>query len=272
MTMSSTPIQVAPLTARIGAEIRGVDLREPLAAQSLAQVQAALAEYQVVFFRDQRLGLDSLQAFGRQFGELITHSGVAGVEGHPYVVAIHSDADSKYVAGENWHSDLTCNAEPPMGSILHLHTVPPIGGDTLFASMYAAYEGLSPRMKAYLDGLSAVHDGEHVYRPLTNDPNKRFPCSSHPIVRTHPVTGRKALFVNASYTTRINEVSKEESDAVLGYLYQHCTNPNFQVRFRWQPHSVAFWDNRCTQHLAVWDYFPQLRSGYRVTLKGDKPF
>jgi taurine dioxygenase len=269
--MATATIQVKPLTVRIGAEISGVDLREPLPPQQLAEVKEALARYGVIFFRDQPLTFDSQQVFGRQFGELITHSGVPSVKDQPYVVAIHSDANSKYVAGENWHSDLTCNDEPPMGSILYLHTVPEVGGDTLFASMYDAYDTLSPRMKAYLEGMTAVHDGEHVYRSMTTDPNKRFPCNSHPIVRTHPVTGRKALFVNSSYTTRIDGVSKEESDAVLGYLYQHCMNPNFQVRFRWRAHSVAFWDNRCLQHLAVWDYFPQLRSGYRVTLKGERP-
>ena len=138
--------------------------------------------------------------------------------------------------------------------------------------MYAAYETLSDRMKTYLEGLTAIHDGDHVYRPLFPDVDRRYPCSRHPIVRTHPVTGAKSLFVNASYVTRIPEVSKEESDAILAYLYTHCANPNFHVRFRWKPNSVAFWDNRCTQHLAVWDYFPQTRSGFRVTVAGDKPF
>jgi taurine dioxygenase len=269
--MTYDTIRVMPCTASIGAEIAGVDLARPLQDAQIGELRRAIAEHQVIFFRDQALDFDSQQRVGRYFGELMLHSGVAGVKEHPLVVAIHADAQSKYVAGENWHSDLTCDAEPPMGSILYLHTVPEVGGDTLFSSMYAAYEALSARMKAYLEGLNAIHDGEHVYRPLTDDPNKRFPCSSHPIVRTHPVTGRKALFVNRSYTTRIEGLPKDESDAVLGYLYAHCTNPNFQVRFRWKPHSVAFWDNRCTQHMAVWDYFPQVRSGYRVTIKGEKP-
>ena len=270
MAMYET-LQVSPSTLRIGAEISGIDLTRPLGDQQFSELHDAMTRYQVLFFRDQPIDHDSHKAFGRLFGPLAIHSGVAGLVDHPEIVAIHADADSKYVAGENWHSDLTCNAEPPMGSILYLHTVPPVGGDTLFASMYEAYDALSDRMKTYLDGLSAVHDGEHVYRPLTNDPNKRFPCSTHPIVRTHPHSGRKALFVNSSYTTQIVGVSKEESQAVLQYLYQHCANPNFQVRFRWQPHSIAFWDNRCTQHLAVWDYFPQIRSGFRVTVSGEKP-
>ena len=270
MAMYET-LQVSPSTLRIGAEISGIDLTRPLGDQQFSELHDAMTRYQVLFFRDQPIDHDSHKALGRLFGPLAIHSGVAGLVDHPEIVAIHADADSKYVAGENWHSDLTCNAEPPMGSILYLHTVPPVGGDTLFASMYEAYDALSDRMKTYLDGLSAVHDGEHVYRPLTNDPNKRFPCSTHPIVRTHPHSGRKALFVNSSYTTQIVGVSKEESQAVLQYLYQHCANPNFQVRFRWQPHSIAFWDNRCTQHLAIWDYYPEVRSGFRVTVAGEKP-
>jgi len=264
-------IRVEPCTPCIGAEISGVDLTRPLPKAAIDEIKKALAEHQVIFFRGQCLDHETHKSFGSRFGELIIHSGVAGLPEHPEIVAIHADATSKYVAGENWHSDLTCNAEPPMGSILHLHTIPRTGGDTLFASMYAAYDALSPRMKVYLEDLTAVHDGEHVYRPIVNDPTKQFPCSSHPVVRTHPVTGRKSLFVNASYTLRLNEVPKAESDAVLAFLYQHCANPSFQVRFRWQPHSVAFWDNRCTQHLAVWDYYPQVRSGYRVTIKGEKP-
>jgi taurine dioxygenase len=264
---------VKPLTLRIGAEVFGVDLSQPLSNAQAQAVHDALMQHQVIFFRDQdRLTHESHKAFGRLFGDLAIHSGVPGIDGHPEIVAIHADADSKYVAGENWHSDLTMNAEPPMGSILYMHTVPEIGGDTLWASMYEAYDALSDRMKAYLVGLTAVHDGDHVYRPLFPDIDRRYPCSTHPIVRTHPVTRRKALFINASYVIRIPEVSKEESAAILDYLYLHCTNPNFQVRFRWRPHSVAFWDNRCTQHLAVWDYYPQVRSGYRVTVAGDRPF
>jgi taurine dioxygenase len=264
-------IEVRPLTPRIGAEIGGIDISRPLSNRETAELHDAIARHQVIFFRDQHLTHDEHKAFGRAFGDLMIHSGVSGLPDHPEVVAIHADANSKNVAGENWHSDLTCNPEPPMGSILYLHTVPETGGDTMFASMYAAYDALSPRMKAYLEGLTAEHDGDHVYRPLFPDVDRRYPCSVHPIVRTHPVTGRKALFVNASYVTRIMEVPKAEGDAVLAFLYAHVTNPNFHVRFRWRPNSVAFWDNRCTQHLAVWDYFPQTRSGFRVTVAGDRP-
>jgi taurine dioxygenase len=270
-TAAYETIQVRPLTLRIGAEIDGVDISRPLSNQQTAELHDAIARHQVIFFRDQTLTHDQHKAFGRLFGDLMIHSGVAGLEDHPEIVAIHADARSKNVAGENWHSDLTCDAEPPMGSILYLHTVPETGGDTMFASMYAAYDALSPRMKAYLEGLTAEHDGDHVYRPLFPHIDRRYPCSVHPIVRTHPVTRRKSLFVNASYVTRIMDVPKAEGDAILGFLYQHIANPNFHVRFRWRPNSVAFWDNRCTQHLAVWDYFPQTRSGFRVTVAGDRP-
>lgn len=271
MTMALETLEVVPLTARIGAEIGGVDLAHPTKSQ-IEGISEALAAHQVVFFRDQDLDYESLKALGRAFGELAIHPGVPGLPDHPEVVAIHADETSRFVAGEDWHSDLTCNAEPPMGSILYLPTVPGVGGDTLFASMYAAYEALSARMKAYLDGLTAVHDADHVYRPLFPDVDKRYPCNTHPVVRTHPVTGRKALFVNSSYTLRIVELPEHESAAALDFLYRHCTNPNFHVRFRWRPRSVAFWDNRCTQHLAVWDYFPATRSGFRVTIAGDRPF
>ncbi len=266
-------IAVRPLTRRIGAEIEGVDLGAPLSNRQVEEIRRALLHHQVIFFRDQRnLTHEAHKAFGRRFGELAIHSGVPGIEGHPEIVAIHADATSKFVAGEDWHSDLTADAAPPMGSILHLHTVPEVGGDTLFASMTAAYEALSEKMKAYLQGLVATHDADHVYRPLFPDVDRKYPCNDHPVVRTHPETGRKAIFVNRSYTTRIKGLPQAESDTLLQHLYVHCMNPNFQVRFRWSPYTIAFWDNRCTQHLAVWDYYPEVRSGFRVTVTGDRPF
>lgn len=264
-------IKIVPSTVRIGAEIFGVDLNQALSDAVIDVIREALMTYQVIFFRDQSLTHESHKAFGRRFGELFIHNGVAGIEGHPEIVAIHADANSKYIAGDNWHSDLTMNPQPPMGSILYLHTLPEVGGDTLWANMYAAYDALSDRMKAHVEKLTALHDGEHVYRPIISDPTKTYPCSAHPVVRVHPVTGRKALFVNPSYTTRIVELPKPESDALLAYLHQHCQDPNFQVRFRWRPHSVAFWDNRCTQHFAIYDYYPHVRSGFRVTIAGDTP-
>ncbi len=193
--------------------------------------------------------------------------------GHPEILTIHADENSKHVAGEEWHSDVSCDPEPPLGSILYLTEVPPEGGDTLFASMYAAYDKLSPPIKHLVEGLTAIHDGEPVYRGRFgyDAGGKAFPKAEHPVVRTHPVTGRKALFVNRNFTTGLKGLSRLESDALLEMLYRHAETPEFQCRFRWQAGSVAFWDNRCAQHHAMWDYFPQRRHGYRVTIKGDRP-
>ena len=275
--MSYEAIQVTPVTPRIGAEISGINLCETLTNRQIEELHNALAEHQVLFFRNQKMTLDQQKTLGRHFGDLHIHPNTPGPKGHPEVLPIHADASSKLVAGENWHSDVSCDAEPPLGSILYLHTVPPSGGDTIFASQSAAYDALSPAMQAFLDGLTATHSGDHVYRRTNrllgvDESNKTFPQAVHPVVRTHPVTKRKGLFVNAGFTTHINELSQEESKAVLQLLYEHCTKPAFQVRFKWQPHSVAFWDNRVVQHIAMWDYFPQVRSGYRVTIKGDRPF
>ncbi|MBS0558546.1 MAG: TauD/TfdA family dioxygenase [Proteobacteria bacterium] len=275
--MTYNTITVDRVTPHLGAMISGVDITGPLSNSQVEELHKALADHLVLFFRDQRFTPDSQKRFGRLFGELHTHPNTPGIPGHPEVMPIHADANSKRVAGEWWHSDVSCDPEPPLGSILYLHTVPPCGGDTLFASMYAAYDALSPRMKAYLDGLTAFHSGERLYRRTNrllniDDTGRVFPSAVHPVVRTHPVTGRKALFVNRTFTYRINELPDDESDGVLSFLYDHAEKPDFQVRFRWEPHSVAFWDNRSAQHLAIWDYFPQVRSGMRVTIKGDAPY
>jgi len=273
----SFPFEVTPLTPHLGAEIGGIDLTRPLGNEQVDGLHRALATHQVLFFRDQPLDLEQHKRLGRHFGELHVHPNTPGPEGHPEILPIHADATSKRIAGEIWHSDVSCDAEPPLGSILHLHTVPPAGGDTLFASMAAAYDALSPRMKTYLEGLTATHSGERTYRRTNrllgiDDRGRIFPSASHPVVRTHPVSGRKTLFVNAGFTTHIDGLPEAESRAILDFLFEHGTQPLFQVRFRWRPHSVAFWDNRSVQHMALWDYFPNVRSGYRVTVKGDRPF
>jgi taurine dioxygenase len=273
--MAYETIEVTPVTPHIGAEIARVDLQHPSERQ-FAEIHAALLAHQVLFFRDQHFDLEGQKAFGRRFGELHVHPGAPGVSGHPEVMPIHADAKSTYIAGESWHSDVSCDLEPPLGTILHLKVVPPVGGDTLFASMYAAYEALSPRLQAYLDGLTATHDGEGYYRGRyqdkgVDDRGKVYPRAVHPVVRTHPQTRRKGLYVNRMFTTRINGVAREEGEAILAFLIAHCARPEFQMRFRWRENSVAFWDNRCVQHLALWDYYPQTRSGFRVTIKGDKP-
>jgi taurine dioxygenase len=274
--MSYATISVKPSTAVIGAEISGVDLARPLGNQQFQEVHDALMAHQVLFFRDQPLTLDQHKAFGRLFGELAIHPNTPGPAGHPEILPIHADATSKRIAGERWHSDVSCDPEPPMGSILNLKIVPEVGGDTVFASMYAAYEALSPGMKQYLAGLTAIHDGSMNYsrtnRLIGAEGPKSFPRAEHPVIRTHPVTGRQAIYVNPVFTLAIRDVPENEGKAILDFLYEHCAQPHWQVRFRWQPDSVAFWDNRCVQHIAMWDYFPGVRSGYRVTVKGDRPF
>lgn len=275
--MSSETIRVRAMTPLIGANVDGVDLSQGLGNQAFTEIHDALMAHQVLFFRDQKITLEQQKELGRKFGELHIHPGSPGPEGHPEILVIHADENSKRVAGEKWHSDVSCDEEPPMGSILHLNTVPEAGGDTLFASSYAAYDALSAPMKEFLSGLNAIHDGEHVYRGRyavngVDDTGKVYPQAEHPIVRTHPVTGRKALYVNRTFTSHIPALTRAESDALLGFLYTHSEQPLFQCRFSWEKDSIAFWDNRCVQHHAMWDYYPNVRSGFRVTIKGDRPF
>ena len=267
---------VTPLTPVIGAEIGNVDLSQPLDEAAFVTIREAFEAHQVIFFRDQDISIERHKELGERFGELVAHPNDPGLEGHPEVMIIHADASSKRVAGETWHSDVSCDEEPPMGSILRLFTIPETGGDTLFASMYAAYEALSEPMKDFLQGLTAIHDGAPYYRRVNallgrQDGGRDYPRAEHPLVRTHPVTGRKAIFVNELFTTGLVGLSQAEADAILGFLFRHVQRGDFQCRFRWRKNSVAFWDNRCTQHLAIWDYFPETRSGYRVTIKGDRP-
>ncbi len=274
--MTYQSIEVRKVTPVIGAEILGVDLSKPLGNQTFQEIHDAWMENQVIFFRDQEITHDQHKDFGRRFGELHWHPAVRPqIADHPEILVIHADEKSKRVAGEDWHSDVSCDAEPPMGSILYLKEIPPDGGgDTLFASGYAAFDALSAPMQRFLESLTAFHDGEHVYRGRYgyDDTGKNYPRSEHPVVRTHPVTGRKALFVNRGFTTRIAQLKKAESDAVLDMLYRHVETPEFQCRFKWRPNSIAFWDNRCAQHHALWDYYPHRRHGYRVTIRGDKPY
>lgn len=274
--MSAGSLSVHPLTPAIGAEISGVDLNQPVEPAVFDRIHHALTAHQVIFFRDQDLTVERHVAFGRLFGELAVHPNDPGLAGHPEVMIIHADGNSKRVAGERWHSDVSCDSEPPMGSILHLHTVPPMGGDTLFSSMYAAYEALSEPMRAWLATLQAEHDGAPYYRSVNaiigrDDGGRSYPKAVHPVIRTHPVSGRKSIFVNEMFTTRIVGLARDESEAVLAFLFRHVQRTEFQCRFRWAAHSIAFWDNRCTQHMAIWDYFPHTRSGYRVTVRGERP-
>ncbi len=274
-SVASTRLKIEPVTPAIGAEISGVDLTRPLDDATLAELKDAWARHLVLFFRDQELTLEQHKALGRRFGELHIHPAAPKEAEHPEILVVHGDDKVEYVAGSLWHSDVSCDTEPPMASLLRIVQVPSSGGDTLFASMYAAYEGLSDRMQRFLAGLTAVHEGEQYYRGRYGGGNLRdghYPSAEHPVIRTHPVTGRPALYVNEGFTTRIKELPLAESDAVLAFLFRHCAQPEYHCRFQWRENSVAFWDNRCTQHLAIWDYYPETRHGYRVSIKGGAPF
>jgi taurine dioxygenase len=274
--VKSGSFSVRKLTPTIGAEIQGIDLSLPLSAEQLGELHGALLENLVIFFRNQSLTPEQHKALGLRFGRLHIHPAPLGsLEDHPEIIIVKADESSKQIAGEEWHSDVSCDAEPPMASILYLKEVPPAGGDTLFASMYAAYESLSESMQRFLCGLTAVHDGARNYagrQPEATRSSSEFPRAEHPVVRSHPETGRRALFVNRLFTTRLVQLSRIESDVILQMLFRHIENPELQCRFQWQANSLAFWDNRCTQHLALWDYYPHRRYGNRVTIAGDKPF
>ena len=201
------------------------------------EIHRALAENLVIFFRDQHLSPEQHLDFGRKFGELHIHPAAPARAGHPELMVIHADKDQSRANGEGWHSDVSCDPEPPMGSILYIRKCPPRGGDTLFANMYAAYEALSDRMKTYLEGLTARHNGEHYrgqYKNFGVEDKESYPWADHPVVRTHPVTGRKALYVNEGFTRYINGIPRDESTGILRYLYEHMANPLFQCRFRWR--------------------------------------
>ena len=272
-------LKIIPITPLIGAEIKNIDLKNNLTEVNVKQIRSAFLNHSVLFFRDQKLSIDEQKVFGKYFGDLHIHPARDrnGIEGHPEILYINAGPDTSRVNGDDWHSDVSCDQEPPMGSILRIFEAPNNGGDTLFASMYAAYDALSEPMKRFLGPLTAVHDGGPNYidrakRAGIYKPDKVFPANSHPIIRTHPETGKKAIYVNKIFTQTIDSVSKDESKAILEFLYQHIAKPAFQCRFKWEENSIAFWDNRCALHHAMWDYYPEVRRGYRVTIKGDKPF
>jgi taurine dioxygenase len=272
-------LEIIPITPLIGAEIKNIDLKDNLTEVSVKKLRSAFLEHSVLFFRDQNLSIDEQKIFGKYFGDLHIHPARDrnGIEGHPEILYINAGPDTSRVNGDDWHSDVSCDQEPPMGSILRIFETPNNGGDTLFSSMYAAYEALSEPMKRFLDPLTAVHDGGPNYidrakRAGIYKPDKVFPANSHPIIRTHPETRKKAIYVNKIFTQTIDSISKDESKAILEFLFQHIAKPAFQCRFKWEKNSIAFWDNRCALHHAMWDYYPEVRRGYRVTIKGNKPF
>jgi taurine dioxygenase len=262
-------IKLKPLSPNVGAHVTGADLSQPLSPAQVADITSALAHYGVLQFREQPLNQEKLVRLGRQFGRLHLHTGVKRDPACPEITAIYADENTKHANGEVWHSDLSCDQFPPLGSILHMKIVPETGGDTGFASMYAAYDALSNRMKTYLEGLSATHDGHATFSRY--NPGGSYPRAVHPVINTHPVSGRKGIYVNRGFTIHINELPDDEGDALLAFLFDHCESPNWSTRFHWQEDTVAFWDNRCVQHLAIFDYFPQKRSGFRVQIASDAP-
>jgi taurine dioxygenase len=266
------PLDIRPLTPVLGAEVFGIDLSARLSQAEIDAIRRALTAHQVIFFRDQYMSFEQHIELGKRFGSLHVHPlAPANHPDHPELLRIHADEHSERVAGESWHTDVSCEEEPPMGSMLYLTEVPESGGDTMFASMYAAYEALSQPMQEFLEGLTAVHDGAKVWTRYGLTPSRPFARNEHPMVVVHPETGRKLLFVNRVFTSHVPALSAKESDALLEMLYRHIENPRFMCRFRWHANSVAFWDNRCTQHQAIFDYFPARRSGYRVTINGTRP-
>ena len=280
MTTVASVHTISPLSPTIGAEIGGLDLRHPLPDSVIASLRAALVEWKVLFFRDQPLTTDQHLDFARRFGPLENHPFAPAKPDFPEVLAITHDGDSP--GFENtWHSDVTWRLEPSLGSILLNVECPPVGGDTLFANMEAAYDGLPEHVQDRIDGLVAMHDFESFRRRLRargatpeqlNAFDAQYPNAFHPVVRTHPETGRRSIYVNDAFTKHIVDMDPAESTELLAMLYRQAAIPEYQCRFRWEQFSMAFWDNRSSQHYAVSDYFPSRRCAERVTICGDTPY
>ncbi|MBI2584873.1 MAG: TauD/TfdA family dioxygenase [Rhodospirillales bacterium] len=271
---------VERIAGALGAEIHGLDLARDLDDDGVAFVHRALLDHLVVFFRDQTLTPAELAAFGRRFGKLARYPFVDGLPGEPEVIEVKKLEHERVNFGGVWHSDTTYLDEPPMASMLLALEVPPVGGDTLFANMYAAFDALSDGMKKLLSGLRAVNSSDmaDVTRTredrIASNPGKakgQVFEAAHPVVRTHPETGRKALYVNRAHTVRIEGMTADESASLLAFLYGHQTKPEFTCRFRWQVGSLAFWDNRAAQHNPINDYHGYRRRMHRITLAGDRP-
>ena len=266
-----------PFAPNLGAEIYQVDLSKRISDEQFMEVHQAFLDYQVLFFKNQKAIPPEIHVdFGKRFGELHNHPAAPTMSGHPEIFEIHATKNSKVANGEHWHSDVSCDEEPPLGTMLQIHILPECGGDTMFNNMYSAYEALSVPIKNMIDDLTALHSSEHFYKGRYSDRGKNdsdinCPEAIHPIVRTHPETGKKVLFVNRTFTTRINELSEEESDTLLELLFRQGEHINHQIRFQWSKNDLAFWDNRCCMHRAIWDYWPEERKGRRVTIKGDRP-
>jgi taurine dioxygenase len=280
--MRNRQIEVRPIAGALGAEIHNVDVSQELDAATIGDIRQALLEHCVIFFRNQHLDAERHKAFTRRFGALFIHPNYRGMQSDPELIVITREPGDKHIVGEDWHADTTMVAEPPMGAILYAVEVPPYGGDTLFANQYQAYESLSEGMQQLLSRLKGVHSDRTVAGPRANrnaqrstkvreDAEWRETVSTHPVVVTHPETGRKLLYVNRSYTQGFEGMTEEESRPLLEYLLERGHRPEFTCRFRWEPGSIAFWDNRCCKHLAIHDAGPFRRVMRRTQICGSRP-
>jgi len=282
--MRSNSIRVEPVTGAVGAEIHGLDLATPLGEAEVGLIRETLFDRGVVFFRDQRITPEQHIAFAGRFAPINVNRFFAHADGYPSIAEVRKEPNQKNNIGGGWHTDHSYDEAPAMGSVLLARELPPAGGDTLFASMYAAYEALSEGLKRTLEGLRAVHSSRHVFGADAKrlaDPNNdlkgrlRNPelatqDAVHPVVIRHPGSGRRALYVNPGFTLRFEGWTEEESRPLLDYLYRHAARPEFQCRFRWREGSIAFWDNRATWHYAVNDYHGERRLLHRITLEGER--
>ena len=275
-------IEVSPIAGALGAEIAGVDLSGSITDEVMTEIRAAWLEHLVVYFRDQDLTPEAFLAFARRVGEPVEYPFVKGIDGFPEIIAVTKLPHETVNFGGIWHSDTVYLERPPMGTMLIAREVPPYGGDTMFANMYAAYEALSPGMQRMLEPLHAVHSSALADVSKTREDrirdsgdsadgtDKEF-VSEHPVVRTHPETGRKALYVNIAHTMRFTDMTEEESRPLLQYLFAHSVRPEFTCRFHWRVGSLAMWDNRCAMHNPINDYHGHTRRMHRITLAGDVP-
>ncbi len=271
-----------PLSPALGAIVSGIDLRAPLRDDDHATLLAGLLRHQVLFFEDQAITPQQQRALSARFGELHIHPVYPQHPEVPEVIVLDTHLDNP-PDNDNWHTDVTFIDTPPLGALLSAQVLPSLGGDTLWASGIAAYEALSAPLRAFIDPLQAEHDFLQSFPAwrFARTPDERLrweaardkhPPVRHPVVRTHPVSGRRGLFVNEGFTSRIVDLSKPESDALLGLLFRHTARPEFTLRWRWKHHDLAFWDNRLTQHYATADYLPQRRVMFRTTILGDRPY
>ena len=271
-------MEVRRIAGALGAEIHGVSLKSPLDGETVAAIRRALLDHLVIFFRDQDLSPAQFMVFARQMGTPVEYPFGKGIDGFPEVIEVKKLEHERVNFGGIWHSDTAYLQRPPMGSMLLARELPPFGGDTLFANQYLAYESLSPALQRLLEGLKAVNSSANADVSRTREDRIRESVKTtetfeaeHPVVRTHPETGRKALYVNIAHTARFSGMTKEESAPLLGYLFEHQVKPELTCRFQWRPGSLAFWDNRCTQHNPVNDYHGYRRVMHRITLAGDIP-